>query len=88
MDTLTRIQLSIMVFIKKWCDKFPNDPVPQQKILKKMKELGIKSYSTLNAINSLINKGYIRKAVKSEKHRTFYVLLRNVIINDEIELEI
>lgn len=78
MDNLTYIQYKIMAFIKKWCKKHPDKPIPQSEIISQMKYLGIKSYSTVNAINSLIQKGYIRKSVNSYNHRTFYVMIRNI----------
>lgn len=78
MDNLTNIQFNIMLIIKRWCKKHPDNPIPQSEIISQMKLLGVKSYSTLNAINSLIEKGYIRKSVNSYNHRTFYVMIRNV----------
>jgi hypothetical protein len=42
-----------------------------------MKKEGVKSFTVINALNSLINKGYIRRGVM-DSTRTYYVMLRGI----------
>jgi sulfur relay (sulfurtransferase) DsrC/TusE family protein len=74
---LTDLQLNIMLFVKDYIKK-NNVIVPQKDIIKFMQYHNIKSYNTLFAINALINKGYIRKAVTLHQNRTYYVMIRNI----------
>jgi hypothetical protein len=74
---LTDQQTSVMMFIQKWAN-VKKTPIPQADIIKSMQAEGIKSYSTLYAINALLAKGYIRRAVTSYNNKTFYVMCRTI----------
>ena len=66
-----------MIFVKHWANT-QKTPIPQKEIIIDMKIQGTKSFTTLNAINSLIKKGYIRRAYSEKANRTFYVMIRNI----------
>ena len=74
---LNELQKRIMVFIKEWADT-KKTTIPQREILIFFTHHGVKSYTTLNAINSLLKKGFIRRAYNEMKNRTFYVMIRNI----------
>ena len=74
---LVGIQIDIMLYIKWWanCQK---TPVPQRNIIKNMELQGIKSYSSINALNALLEKGFVRRAYSEKQNRTYYVMIRNL----------
>lgn len=74
---LNKLQTRIMIFVKWWCNE-KKTVVPQKSIIIAMQSEGVKSYTALNAINSLITKGFIRKAYTEHANRTFYVMIRNI----------
>lgn len=74
---INKLQTNIMIFVKFWCNT-EKTVVPQREIIIAMQTQGVKSYTALNAINSLITKGYIRKAYTEHANRTFYVMIRNI----------
>ena len=71
---INKLQQKIMQFVGKWVEE-EETPVPHKEILIEMERQGVKSYTTVNALHALLEKGYIRKAVVSS-NRTFYVQLR------------
>lgn len=73
---VTRLQRRIMKFVDKWVHE-EKTPIPQKEIVKAMKEAGTKDFTTVNSINSLLKKGYIRRAV-TISNKTYYVQLRRV----------
>lgn len=74
---LNQFQTNIMAFIKEWADT-EKTIIPQKEILSYFSRHGVQSYTTLNAVNSLIKKGFIRKAYSEMKNRTYYVMIRNI----------
>lgn len=74
---ITPIQLSIMVFVKEWANE-QKTPIPRQEIIRHMTIKKVKNCSILNAINSLVTKGYIRRAYSEQTNHTKYVMIRNI----------
>ena len=74
---LVGIQIDIMLYVKWWanCQK---TPVPQRNIIKNMELQGIKYSSLINALNALLEKGFIRRAYSEKQNRTYYVMIRNI----------
>jgi len=77
MSEITQLQTTIMLFVKDWAET-KKTIIPQAEIIKALQSTGVKSYSTLNGIKSLIVKGYIRKAYSPNGNRTHYVMIRNI----------
>lgn len=75
-DDISELQINIMLFITDWCRK-EKTPVPQKEIVLQMKADQVKDFTTINALNGLLRKGYIRRAFTSS-HRTMYVQLRGI----------
>lgn len=73
------LQTSIMLCIKEWANT-QKTPVPRKYILTTMTQQGVKSFTALNAINSLLHKGYLRRAYNDKKNITKYVMIRNVTV--------
>ena len=73
---ISELQRSIMIYIGQWA-KAEKQPIPQRAIIERMKIDGIKDFTTINAVHSLLKKGYIRRAVITS-NKTFYVQLRTV----------
>ena len=73
---LNDLQVEIMRFIDYWA-RTEKTPIPRKKIVAEMKGNGVKVFTTVNALNSLIKKGYIRRAV-SLTNKTSYVMLRGI----------
>ena len=63
-----------MELVSHWA-RTEETPIPRAKIVEEMKKRGYKGYAIINAINALIEKGYIRKAVIIS-NKTYYVQLR------------
>lgn len=78
------LQHSVMVFIKRWAET-EKTVIPQRAIIQYMQTQGIESYRTLNAIHTLLENGYIRKAYSPQQNRTFYVLSGNISVSLEDE---
>jgi len=68
------LQKDIMGYVDNWVHE-KKKPVPLSKIIKQMEEAGIKNFTTVNAINSLLRKGYIRRAY-TISNKTYFVQLR------------
>ena len=73
---VNELQTKIMEFIDKWVHE-EKTPVPQKEIIIEMKRQGVKDFTAVNAINSLLKKGYIRRAVVIS-NKSYYVQLRRV----------
>jgi len=71
------LQQDIMCFIEWWVHE-KKTPIPLKAIIKKMKENKVKDFTTTNAINSLLRKGYIRRAIIIS-NTTSFVQLRRVV---------
>ena len=74
---INELQTKIMVYAKFWANT-QKTIIPQKEIIIAMQLAGVKSYTALNAINSLIRKGYLRKAYSEKANRTFYVIIHNI----------
>jgi hypothetical protein len=73
---VNRLQREIMLFIDDWA-RNKKTPIPQKEIILGMVEKGVKTFTTINALNSLLKKGYIRRSCEIS-NKTFYVQLRRV----------
>jgi Fe2+ or Zn2+ uptake regulation protein len=71
---INELQTNIMHFVDRWVKK-EKTPVPHSEIIKTMKGEGVKDFTTYNALQSLMKKGYLRKAIITS-NKTFYVQLR------------
>lgn len=65
-----------MKCVDDWAMK-EDHPIPLRFIISNMKDCGHKSFTVVNAINSLLKKGYIRRAVNLS-NTTSFVQLRRV----------
>jgi hypothetical protein len=74
---LVGLQIDVMLYVKWWanCQK---TPIPQKNIIKNMELQGIKYSSLINALNALLEKGFIRRAYSEKQNRTYYVMIRNI----------
>ena len=77
MAEITELQTKVMCFVKWWADN-EKTIIPQREIIIHMEEDGTKGYITIDVIERLIKKGYIRKAYSPQQNRTFYVMLRTI----------
>jgi len=73
---VNRLQENIVNFIWAWA-KIEKTPIPQKDIIVGMREQGVKTFTTVNALNSLLRKGYIRRA-STVSNKTYYVLCRTI----------
>lgn len=73
---ITELQVKIMKVIENWVHT-QRTPIPKRQIIESMKEQGVKDFTTINAITSLLLKGYIRRAIGTS-NKTYYVQLRSV----------
>lgn len=73
---INELQRKIMKFVTKWVHE-EKTPIPQKEIVTAMKQSGVKDFTAVNAINALLRKGYIRRAV-TISNKTYYVQLRSV----------
>lgn len=71
------LQRSIMVFVKWWANT-KKTPVPKREIIKHMEVQKVKVRTASNAIDTLIEKGYVRRAYTEQANRTSYVMIRNI----------
>jgi len=74
---INALQTNIMLFIKGWANT-KKTPIPQKEIIHYMTAHGTKSFTVLNAINALLFKGFIRRAVTEYQNKSFYVMIRNI----------
>ena len=75
-DTVNKLQTDIMKFVDDWA-RNQKTPIPQKEIISKMRSDGVKDCTTVNALNSLLKKRFIRRAYMIT-NKTFYVQLRRV----------
>ena len=68
------LQQSIIDFINEWAHK-NNNPIPRKIVMKHMSDNGNPKTTVISALNVLVSKGYIRRAV-TISNTTSYVLLR------------
>lgn len=73
---ITELQVKIMKVVDTWVHE-QRTPIPKKQIIETMKSEGIKDFTTINAITSLLLKGYLRRAIVTS-NKTFYVMLRRV----------
>ena len=74
---INKFQTSIMQFVSDWVHQ-QRTPVPQKEVIIAMEKLtGRKYYTTVNALNSLLKKGYIRKTF-TISNTVHYVQLRTI----------
>ena len=71
------LQHKIMVFVDGWA-RTKKKPIPLQEIKSHMVKQGVKTFTTINAINVLVKKRYIRRAIGIPSNRTSFVQLRFV----------
>ena len=72
---INELQENIMKFVIDWV-KDKNTPVPRANIIADMEDRGTKTFTTINALNSLLKKGYIRRTRISKS--TSYIQLRGI----------
>ncbi len=77
MSELNPLQYEIFSFVKQWAN-IQKTPIPKKEIVKYMLEQQIKSHVALNAINTLLIKGYIRRAYSDNARTALYVMIRNI----------
>lgn len=73
---INRLQEDIMVYIQHWV-RTEKTPVPQKEVIANMITAGTKNFTTVNALNSLLKKGYIRRAY-TMSNKTLYVQIRTI----------
>lgn len=73
---INRLQQDIMWFVDGWARR-EKTPISLKEIITHMQGEGVKSFTTVNAINSLLRKGYIRRAV-TISNKTFYVQTKRI----------
>lgn len=73
---ITKLQQAIMEFIMHW-GRVQKKSIPQQVIVLEMGREGVKDFTTVNALKSLMKKGYIRRGYEVS-NRTTYVQIRSI----------
>lgn len=73
---ISLLQQNVMAYVTWWV-KTEKTPVPRKEIITEMTKQGVKSFTTILALNVLERKGYIRKSVIAS-NKTLYVQLRGV----------
>ena len=77
-EELNKLQTEIMIYISEWVrDK--KTPVPHKQVLREFVIRGVKSFTVSNALNSLLHKGYVRRAF-TQSNKTFYVQIRTLSV--------
>ena len=75
-DPINELQTKIMCFVDEWVRE-EKTPVPHKEILNGMEKAGVKTFTTVNALQVLLKKGYLRRA-EIISNKSFYVMLRKV----------
>lgn len=75
-EEVSTLVKQIMLFMDVWI-KANNTPVPKLEIIREMEGQGIKDFKTDHALNLLLRKGYIRRAV-TISNKTSYVQLKRL----------
>ena len=73
---INELQTKIMQFIDIWVHT-EKTPIPLREIIKNMTQQGVKDSATIKAVNVLLVKGYIRRAVIIS-NKSYFVMLRRV----------
>lgn len=73
---LVGMQIDVMIFIKAWTRNH-DVPIPQKNIFVHFTKQKVSPDTVSYAISSLLDKGYIRKAVSMTKAIS-YVMIRNI----------
>jgi uncharacterized protein (DUF488 family) len=77
-DNLSNIQRQVLIIVDKWV-RSKKTPVPRNHIIDEMTKNGVESYTTIFSLNSVMSKGYIRRAItQCERNKTLYVQLRTI----------
>ena len=71
-----KLQEDIMLYIQKWVVE-EKTPVPRPKVIKAMEQNGVNIHTIKNSIESLLSKGYIRRAY-TMSNKTYYVLIKKI----------
>ncbi len=71
---INELQTRIMLFVDDWVHT-KKTPIPQKDIIAAMLSDGVKTFTTVGALNTLLKKGYIRRAI-TVSNKTMYVQLR------------
>ena len=77
MGNINALQTNIMLFMKEWAKEY-DTPIPQREVIRVMGERGIKHFTTLWSLNSLIKKGFIRRGYSEKRNVTKYVMIINI----------
>ena len=76
LSEIDELQTNIMRFVGYWA-RTEKTPIPLREIIKAMENQSINDFTTIKAINVLLKKGYIRRAVVISNKSSF-VQLRSV----------
>lgn len=74
---INNLQETIMLIIGSWA-RVEKTPIPQKEIIAKMEVEGVGRPTVVNALNSLLRKGFLRRTSSIQKNKTAYVQLRGV----------
>ena len=78
---ITDLQVKIIRFISDYA-RSNKTPISQNAIITEMTNQGVKDFTTVLALKTLLRMGYIRKAITPSERttliKTFYVLLRSL----------
>jgi len=77
LSEINDLQTAIMHFITHWVHT-EKTPVPLREIIEGMTLQGVHDFTTIKAIQVLLNKGYIRRAIVIS-NRSSFVQLRSVL---------
>lgn len=73
---ITELQRDVMTVVENWARE-NKKPISQKQIIDQMNTGGVKRYNSINAINALLKKGYIRRAIVVS-NKSYYVQLRKM----------
>ena len=76
LSEIDELQTNIMRFVGYWA-RTEKIPIPLREIIKAMENQSVNDFTTIKAINVLLKKGYIRRAVVISNKSSF-VQLRSV----------
>ena len=76
LSEVNELQTNIMKFVDVWVHT-KKTPIPLKEIIAEMMRQGTKNFTTVKAINALLKKGYIRRAV-TISNKTYFVQLRSL----------
>lgn len=74
---ISPIQTDVMLTMKCWARK-QNIPIPRKYVIVELRKLGIGEPSIIDALNSLLKKGYIRRAYSEKANTSLFVMIRNI----------